>query len=102
MTENQGFHAYQPAVEKLRDERNMEMKNGKCLKCGSTTVYSLANGVVPGGHVREYIQMDGMYSAADVLSFLCTTCGYYENYVTDAKKLSAVAGKWPQVPHTQP
>ena len=78
------------------------MKNGKCVKCGSSTVYSLANGVVPGGRVREYIQFDGMYSAADVLSFLCTTCGYYENYVTDAKKLSAVANKWPQVPPTQP
>jgi hypothetical protein len=76
------------------------MKNGKCVKCGAATVYSIANGVVPGGRPRYYVQMDGMYTASDVTSFLCTTCGYYENYIADAKKLTAVAARWPRVPTT--
>ena len=28
----------------------------------------------------------------------CTTCGYHENYISDAKKLSEAAQKWPKVP----
>jgi hypothetical protein len=74
------------------------MKNGKCLKCGSTTVYSSANGIVPSGSVRHYMGFGGMYTAADCLTFLCTTCGYYENYITTPKKLSDAAQKWAHVP----
>ena len=74
------------------------MKNGKCFKCGSATVYSLANGVVPGGRDREYIHLGAFYYPIDVQSFLCTTCGFYENYVTDQKRLAEVTQKWPQVP----
>jgi len=72
------------------------MKNGKCDKCGSMTVHVLTNGFAPGGR-REYIVFDGMYSAVDVQSYLCTTCGYYENYVADPKRLAEVAQKWPAV-----
>ena len=67
--------------------------------CGSTTVYSQANGVVPGGR-KEYILLDGYDLPVDVVSFLCTTCGHFENYITDAKKLSDAAQKWPKVPVT--
>ena len=73
------------------------MKNGKCDKCGSSTVHTLVNGFAPGGR-REYLGFGGAYSAVDVQSFLCTTCGYYENYVTDQKRLAEVAQKWPAVP----
>jgi len=72
------------------------MKNGKCDKCGSTTVHVQTNGFAPGGR-REYIGFEGMYSAVDVQSYLCTTCGYYENYVTDPKRLVEAAQKWPAV-----
>jgi predicted nucleic-acid-binding Zn-ribbon protein len=72
------------------------MKNGKCVKCGSTTVHTLINGFAPGGG-REYLGFGSVYSAVDVQSFLCTTCGYYENYVTDQKRLAEVVQKWPVV-----
>jgi hypothetical protein len=74
------------------------MKNGKCPKCGSATVYSIANGVMPGGRPRQYIGFGGIYSAVDCLTYLCATCGYYENYITDQKKLADVVQKWPHVP----
>jgi hypothetical protein len=40
------------------------------------------------------------YQEVDGVSFLCTSCGYYENYIADAKKLSDAAQKWPKVPVT--
>ena len=73
------------------------MKNGKCPKCGSATVHSLANGLQPGGR-REYIGFNGVYQGVDVQSYLCTTCGYFENYVTEAKRLAEAAQHWPSVP----
>ena len=72
------------------------MKNGKCLKCGSMTVHSLVNGFAPGGR-REYIGYGGAFRAVDVQSYLCTTCGYYENYVTDVARLAEMAQNWPLV-----
>jgi len=72
------------------------MKNGTCIKCGSTTVHSQVNGFAPGGR-REYIGFDGMYSGVDVQSYICKTCGYYENYVADPKRLAEAAQKWPPV-----
>jgi hypothetical protein len=76
------------------------MRNGQCPQCGSSTVFSLANGVVPGGRDRVYIHLDGYYVPVDVASYLCTTCGHFENYITDTNKLSAVAQKWQKVaPH---
>jgi hypothetical protein len=74
-------------------EEISKMKNGKGPKCGSATVYSLTNGLVPGGRNREYVQFGGFYFPVDVLSFVCTTCGYYDNYVADQKKLSEVMEK---------
>jgi predicted nucleic-acid-binding Zn-ribbon protein len=72
------------------------MKNGKCDKCGATTVHVLTNGFAPGGR-REYMGFGGAYTGVDIQSFLCTTCGYYENYVADPKRLAEVALKWPLV-----
>ena len=48
--------------------------------------------------LRFVIEGEGAYTAVDIQSFLCTTCGYYENYVADPKRLAEVAQKWPAVP----
>jgi hypothetical protein len=57
----------------------------------------MANGFQPGGR-RQYIGFNGVYQGVDVQSYLCTTCGYFENYVTDAKRLAEAAQQWPKVP----
>jgi predicted nucleic-acid-binding Zn-ribbon protein len=72
------------------------MRDGKCDKCGSATVHEQTNGFAPGGR-REYIGFGGAYTGVDVHSFVCTTCGYIENYLADPKRLGEVAAKWPQV-----
>ena len=77
------------------------MKNGQCDKCGSNTVNTLANGIAPAGR-REYIGFGGVYSGVDVQTFLCVNCGYYENYVTDTKRLAEVTQRWPGVPPAKP
>ncbi len=77
------------------------MKNGQCDKCGSNTVHTLVNGLAPAGR-REYIGFGGVYTGVDVETFLCVTCGYYENYVTDTKRLAEVAQRWPAVAPARP
>ena len=73
------------------------LRSGHCPQCGSATVYTHANGIVPGGRDREYLNQDGYYIPTDIVSFLCTTCGYYENYVADRQKLADISQKWQKV-----
>jgi hypothetical protein len=54
------------------------MRNGPCPQCGSTTGFSLPNGVVPAGRDRMYIHLDGYYVPVDVASYLRTTCGHFD------------------------
>jgi predicted nucleic-acid-binding Zn-ribbon protein len=75
------------------------MRNGKCSKCGSATIVTRPNGIVPGGKDREYISIDGSFlQAINTVTFLCTSCGYYERYVSDSEKLAQAAQKWQKVP----
>ena len=73
------------------------MRNGQCSQCGALTVHTLKNGVQPGGR-REYLGFNGTYTGVDVQTYLCTTCGYFENYVIDPARLAEAAQRWPLVP----
>ena len=75
------------------------MRNGKCLKCGSTTIYSQSNGV--GGRNGVAVSIGLTLDSTEVISFVCATCGYFENYFTAQKKLSEVKQKWQKVPVEQ-
>jgi len=76
------------------------MRNGKCLKCGSKTVFTQKNGV--GGRNGLAVSLGFSLDSTEVISFVCATCGYFENYFTDQKKLADVAKNWPKVPVDQP
>ncbi len=75
------------------------MRNGKCPKCGSTTIHSQANGLLFAGR-NEYIHLGMAHYPTDIVSFLCVSCGYFENYLSDPKKLAEAAQQWPKVPVT--
>ena len=76
------------------------MRNGICLKCGAGTIFSQTNGV--GGRNGVAVSIGFSLESTEVTSFVCTTCGYFENYFTDQKQLSNLMQKWQKVPVEPP
>lgn len=72
------------------------MKSGKCPKCGSATIYTEHKGMSFGdGGVHVY--MDVISKATPLDHYICTTCGFFEAYLTDPAKLESVAARWTKV-----
>ena len=74
------------------------MKNGQCPKCGSQTVYSQPNGICFHNSNSFHVRTATLDRNTPFMSYLCTTCGYFENYATDPNKLAEAAKTWPKVP----
>lgn len=81
------------------------MKNGICVKCGSAAVCTSEMGFqqdayrMPLGGI-----FDGVISVTR-LDYVCTQCGYYEEYIVEREALDKIAemakaGKrdWRRVP----
>ncbi len=66
------------------------MKNGKCIKCNSATIYTIRNGATYGGRIGAIKTDPTQSELVDYITYLCTTCGYFENYVDDQKILQKV------------
>ena len=74
------------------------MRTGKCPKCGSGTVYSKDDGMkfsVMQGVVL--IKTGPITAPSSTTSYICSTCGYFENYITDKSKLSEVSKNWKKI-----
>jgi hypothetical protein len=78
------------------------MKNGKCPKCNSTSVFMNRSGIEwadEGGWVSIWmgspIDRLGKQSAYD--SYICSNCGYFENYILNKDILHEVETKWIRV-----
>lgn len=75
-----------------------EMRDGSCVKCGQDTVRQLTGGIYRGQKTALYVGGGGMVTTASSYdTFLCSSCGYYEDYVTDVEALQRVAdgdGGW--------
>ncbi|MGC9397154.1 MAG: hypothetical protein ACP5J4_20105, partial [Anaerolineae bacterium] len=55
--------------------------------------YAVAKGVV-------FVHTSRMTMPSPAIAYICTTCGYFENYIADPGKLTAVAKNWQKVsPH---
>ncbi|MCQ3936425.1 MAG: hypothetical protein DPW18_05185 [Chloroflexi bacterium] len=75
------------------------MKDGKCPRCKSDTVYMKRRGL---GHGSSglYIYISKEFATRpthDVDHYICTTCGYFESYIEDKARLEAVAKDWKKV-----
>lgn len=68
------------------------MKDGICPKCDARTVHTVA-----GNRFELSIQVSTL-SRALLCAFVCTTCGYVEQYIDDTRDLPKLAERWPQVP----
>jgi hypothetical protein len=70
------------------------MLDGQCPRCNSQTVFKRTNGIVSGD---KHVFVRGLGFSTprtDRLTYLCTACGYYENYITDKDILEKVVQKW--------
>jgi predicted nucleic-acid-binding Zn-ribbon protein len=68
------------------------LRTGVCPKCRATTVYKKAEGV--GFAERVVVRTGWLNAPSRYDSYICTTCGYFENYIADRGKLEEVARRW--------
>lgn len=69
------------------------MRDGRCSRCGGE-VRQLTNGIYAGGEGVTVNDGSMIRAPSSYETFLCTACGYWENYLTDTEKLRrAAAGK---------
>lgn len=75
------------------------MRNGQCPKCNSATVYARTKGIYFSKEIL-YVETGNWITDSPFVSFICASCGYFENYVADRDKLAEVAKTWEKVPVT--
>ena len=76
------------------------MKDGKCPKCNSDTVYTKRQGISFASDDYFYVRISSdrmSRSLKEVDHYVCTTCGYVEIYLEDKAKLDAIAKDWKKV-----
>ena len=71
------------------------MKSGQCPKCGSPEVYHRTR-----GPLEEGVSIS-LWAAATLDTYVCTNCGYVEDYVLDDSNFAKIVKKWAKVndPH---
>lgn len=67
------------------------MKSGQCPKCGSSEVYRKTRGAL-----EEGVSIS-LWAAATLDTYICTNCGYIENYVLDDSNFTKIVKKWDKV-----
>ena len=70
------------------------MRNGVCPKCGAQTVHVGKGGGYRGGVVIA------PFTRSQITMYICTNCGYLEEYLEQQYELSMIAARWPLVPVT--
>jgi hypothetical protein len=76
------------------------MKDGKCPKCNSTTVFSQRKGIDFSSQRNVYVHVAselGTRPTKEVDYYVCTTCGYFESYIEDRAKLDVIAKDWKKI-----
>jgi Zn ribbon nucleic-acid-binding protein len=69
------------------------MKSGRCPKCQSTEIR-----VGPAGGIRQVIMNTfsiSFWRNATPERYVCVSCGYMEQYVSDPADRRTIAAKWP-------
>jgi hypothetical protein len=56
------------------------------------------NGMQIGEHINGvYVHTSMITKISPLACYICTNCGYFENYLVDPNKLADVAQKWKKV-----
>lgn len=87
------------------------MRDGRCPKCGQTTVHAARSGLRLGEYPWVFLyphvepdfrgvlhghRCDGLWQ------YVCVSCGHLEMYVIDEAALAFVRGGWLPVPASPP
>ncbi len=75
------------------------MKNGQCPRCGSNNVRKRRQGIEYEQSMRLgiTIRTDEGGGPIPLENYVCTDCGYFENYIADRNKLEQIARQWDPV-----
>ena len=78
------------------------MRSGKCPKCNSTNVFMNKRGIDYGGgwgwlEIWMGSPDEASNRQSDCDSYICSDCGYFENYIVDKEILHEVQTKWTRV-----
>jgi len=73
------------------------MRDGKCPKCNSATVHIKRKGIIFGDSGVHVLTAEWLSKPIPLDNYVCATCGYFESYLVDKAKLSAVAREWTKV-----
>lgn len=73
------------------------MLNGKCTHCGSDQVFRCLNGIVTGDKHVYVRNISRLTPGSNRMTYICTRCGYYENFLNDEALLKKIPGKWEKV-----
>ena len=75
------------------------MRNGECPKCGSHDIHVSTVTLPVKGLNSVPIKYSMLWGAsmAPINYYVCTHCGYVEQYITNTAKLREIANKLPQV-----
>ena len=66
-----------------------------CPKCQSHNVYVSQWGVGYDSYVKVHQDHDWMVATQDWETYICTDCGYYENYLRNMEWLEKIkSGAW--------
>jgi predicted nucleic-acid-binding Zn-ribbon protein len=73
------------------------LRSGLCPKCRTPTVYRKWDGIYQGT-ARVYVNTGGWATTpSHVDCYVCTRCGYFEQYVADDRKMAEVTAAWEKV-----
>jgi predicted nucleic-acid-binding Zn-ribbon protein len=75
------------------------MKNGKCPRCGSSNIHMRRQGIEYNREMTLGIAIRTNEGGGPIPldNYVCTDCGYFENYIADPGKLKQIAQQWDQV-----
>lgn len=68
------------------------VKDGKCPKCGSHEIYASTEGpgIAPKNWMWYVSTANGVEISLDDQTLLCTSCGYWENYLRNPKAIADI------------
>jgi predicted nucleic-acid-binding Zn-ribbon protein len=65
-------------------------KTGECPKCGRKNIY-FNDRKMKGGQ-RNWLSFG--FSSVFINTYICTDCGYIEDYISDSTKFEKIRDKW--------